>query len=489
MSLVPFWKRRLIVSRTFLLSFIYASLFCVSTIAIIVGTYTLYFNYQNEQTDNRITEDLNNFVNVYTSNRSQQVPEIARIGRVINNFANAQLRTDPSMFLLANREGVVLAGNLSHMPKGVTFDQEGWFDHVVLVEGKHGKQEEHPFRGRALELLGTNGHILLVGRDIYDQQQLQHKTLNILLWSVVFIIVLAFVGAWWISKIVSRRLAKINNVCEAVMAGDLTPRVTSDQSGDEFDELSLNINRMLAFIQSLMDGIRCVSDNIAHDLRTPLTRLRHSLDKLVRQLAEQPGNGKESREMAAQAIAEADDLLKTFNSLLRIVKLENSASDDSFQAIQAIKLIEDVIDAYEPLAEEKNISLSKLIDDEQAWIFVDRDSVRQALANLMDNAIKYTDVNGYIQIRAGCGKVGYEFVIADSGPGIPPEWHEEVQKRFVRLDGSERSTPGNGLGLSLVAAVAQMHNAKLKFNNTYPGLEAKLGEFRIVQQPIGLSPM
>jgi signal transduction histidine kinase len=249
------------------------------------------------------------------------------------------------------------------------------------------------------------------------------------------------------SRTTVRRIESINQASREIISGDLSRRIPTRRTGDDFDVLSDNLNAMLDRIGLLMEDVRRVSDNIAHDLRTPLARLRNRLEELHLQTA---GSGQYS-EGIEQAVAEADRLLSTFNALLRIARIESQHGDESFAVIAMGDLVRDVAELYEPLMEEKNQSLAMQLPGD-VQMSGDRDLLFQAIANLMDNATKYTPAAGSIRIDLvrlnGKGRL----VIADSGPGIPEAAREKVFQRFFRLEQS-RTTPGNGLGMSLVAAV------------------------------------
>ena len=269
-----------------------------------------------------------------------------------------------------------------------------------------------------------------------------------------------------------RRIAAINDTIAQIMKGDLARRMPTDESGDDFDQLAGNLNRMLDRISSLMDGVRQVSDNIAHDLRTPLARLRNRLEELRLDTDSGRGGADTTRQAVEDALAEADGLLATFGALLRIARIEADARRENFAPVDLGELVGDVVELYEPLAEEKGQQLSVTVEPVSV-LEGDRDLLFQALANIVDNAIKYAPGSGHIGVALTAAEHGPRIEVADDGPGIPGDAKAKAFERFWRLDDS-RSSPGSGLGLSLAAAVARLHNAEVQLEDNDPGLRVRL---------------
>jgi signal transduction histidine kinase len=290
----------------------------------------------------------------------------------------------------------------------------------------------------------------------------------------LLILVLGAAGGALMSRNMLRRLDTINRTSGEIIAGDLTRRVPLNGSGDEFDALAENLNRMLDRIERLMRGLREVTDSVAHDLRTPLNRLRNRLEESVARLN---SGGALTNEKAAgeieRAIAETDQLIGTFNALLLIAETDAGTTRAAMSALDLGSVAADVVELYEPLAEEKKLVLT-LAPGSAVAIEGNRSLIAQALANLVDNAIKYTPAGGKVRIGARITEQGVDLSVADSGPGIPLADRPRVTERFVRLEAS-RNSPGTGLGLSLVAAVAHFHNAELALEDNAPtGLKAVL---------------
>ena len=269
----------------------------------------------------------------------------------------------------------------------------------------------------------------------------------------------------------SRRLDSINRTSGEIIAGNLTRRVPLSGAHDEFDALAENLNRMLDRIERLMKGLREVTDSVAHDLRTPLNRLRQRLEQSQARLNLA---GSDTSEIE-RAIAETDQLIATFNALLLIAETDAGTARGTMTSLDLASVAADVSELYEPLAEEKNVTLNlvRSFGAKEAMIEGNRSLISQALANLVDNAIKYTPPGGQVTIRPALNFQSVDICVADSGPGIPQEERPRVIERFVRLEAS-RHSPGTGLGLSLVAAVAHFHNAQLLLDDNAPGPTATL---------------
>jgi len=263
-----------------------------------------------------------------------------------------------------------------------------------------------------------------------------------------------------------RRVEQVNRTAERVMGGNLSDRVPLKGSGDEFDQLAANLNNMLGQIERLMAGMREVSDNIAHDLRTPLSRLRARLELSLLDATDAAAQSDAVR----AAIDEADRLLATFNALLSIAEAESGARRNPAEPLDLAQTARAAAELYEPVAEEKGCAL-KLDVEPGIMIRGDRHLLSQAVANLLDNALKYG--GGEVTLSAHRHDGRAELEVSDSGPGIPEDEREAVFDRFVRLEPS-RSTPGNGLGLSLVRAVARLHNGTVRLADNHPGLTVRL---------------
>ena len=448
-------------SSSFRLALVYVALFGGSVLLLLTFIYWSTAAYMAQQADATIEAEIAGLAERYrTSGLAGLRDTISeRISRKPGGF---------SIYLLADSDLHPLLGNISRWP-AVPATDDGWLDFRLEAQGWP-EGEIHRARARAFELRG--GFYLLAGRDLHELETTQQLIVRTLVWGLAITLILGLIGGSLMTRSMVRRIEAINQTSREIMSGDLSRRIPMDRSGDDFDELAGNLNAMLDRIGSLMEEVRRISDNIAHDLKTPLSRLRNSLELLNTRGAEHPEG---RRALIEQSIAEADGLLSTFNALLRIARIESGERRAAFATVDLQQLLHDVVEFYAPLAEERQQTLELSISS-VARVPGDRDLLFQAFANLLDNAIKYTPPQG--RIRADLGeRQGFPRVsVADSGPGIPAQERDKVFRRFYRLEAS-RGLPGNGLGLSLVAAVAKLHDAKLALEDNAPGLKVTM-EFR-----------
>jgi signal transduction histidine kinase len=453
------WTRaaRVLESSSFRLALLYMILLAVS-VAILLGfIYWSTAGFMDRQTDATIAAEIQGLAE---QARRRGLPGLTGVIR-------ERIARDPGgagVYLLVDPDLKPLVGNLDRWPSDSP-DVEGWVEFRLLQRGPD-HTEEHAARAQVFRLGGDLR--LLVGRDVRDLEATRRLILDALTWGLAITVGLALVGGWLLSTRVLRRIETINQISREIMAGDLSRRIPVGGSGDDFDKLAAGLNDMLARIEGLMAGVRQVSDNIAHDLRTPLTRLRNKLELLRSEL----GEGHPAGRLAEETIADAEEMLSTFNALLRIARIESGSQRAAFALLDLTPLAQDVAELYEPVAADKDQRLS-LEASEPAWVVGDRDLLFQALGNLVDNAVKYTQPGGQVTL---CIERRAESVVAevrDNGPGIPPALRGEVFRRFFRADHS-RSTPGSGLGLSLVQAVIQLHGADIELLDNRPGLRVRI---------------
>ncbi|WP_295399452.1 HAMP domain-containing sensor histidine kinase [uncultured Thiocystis sp.] len=444
-------------SSTFRLALLYVFLLGVS-VAILLGfIYWSTAGYMDRQATATIDAEIRGLAEQYHQ-------------RGLNGLTTLiakQVALDPagsSVYLLVDDKLERILGNLDRWPSELP-DAEGWMRFRLRERGPD-QTEEHEARAQVFLLRG--GLRLLVGRDVRDLEATRALIINALSWGLAITAAMALLGSWLMSASLVRRLEAINQTSREIMEGDLSRRIRLNGSGDDFDQLAISLNRMLERIETLMAGVRQVSDNIAHDLRTPLTRMRNKLEILGVEL---PDAGA-ARTLAEEALADADEMLATFNALLRIARIESGSRRAAFAPLDLTALVGDVAELYEPVASEREQRLEYRAFG-TAWIVGDRDLLFQALTNLVDNAIKYTHSRGDIILSVGSDFLRARVVVADNGPGIPSQLRQLVFRRFFRGDGS-RSTLGNGLGLSLVHAVAQLHHATIDLSDNQPGLRVTL---------------
>lgn len=399
---------------------------------------------------------------------SAEAREGDRAGLVRAVTARSQ-SAGPGLYYLADERGAKLAGNLSRVPPELeTGTGGGVFRYAV-----DSKDPDDAHLAVAIPVDLGGGLRLFVGRDIDEQRRFAGRMGTLYLLGLGFLSITGLLAGLVISRLVLKRIETINVATRSIMEGDLSRRIAVTGAGDEFDVLADNLNAMLVRIEALMSGLREVSDNIAHDLKTPLTRLRNSAEAALRD----PRGSQACREGLEHTIEKADELIKTFNALLLVARLEAGVLEENAERFDVGQLVRDVAELYEPVAEERGLALNLDVAD-HAELTGNRQLVGQAVANLVDNAIKYSakaakDAEPSIAIALADRGDAIEIAVGDHGPGIAAEDRERVLKRFVRLEKS-RTEPGTGLGLSLVQAVAGMHGGKIGLEDNAPGLRVVL---------------
>ena len=365
---------------------------------------------------------------------------------------------DDSVYLLVDSGLKRLAGNLDRWPTSVPADFE-WTDLRIDRGGLKALARVHHE-----ELAG--GMHLLVGRDVESRVQLRGIVADAMLWAAVIAVLLGTVGAMAVRGLFRATLADISATAAAVSAGDLGRRVKVTGHSDEFDVLAETINDMLDRIARLMDGVRQVSNAIAHDLRTPITRARMRLEDAATTARSEA----DLRQAIERAQSDLDGIVAVFQALLRIAEIEAGSRRSAFTQVDVAPLLSDLAELYEAAAEETGQTLVARIPP-HAVVFGDRDMIQQAIANLLDNAMKFSPPQGVIRLSAQAATGAIEIVVADDGPGIPQQDRARATERFFRGE-SARSTPGSGLGLALVQAVAMLHGGVLRLEDNAPGLKA-----------------
>jgi signal transduction histidine kinase len=454
---------KLLRTTAFQLTLVYLLIFVLFAISLL-GYFAL-------NTRRLITEQITRTVNAEITRLREQYEQNGIRGLVIVLDLRSR-RPGSSVYLVTTPSGEALAGNISALEPGV-LDRPGW------VETSYRRIEapddvEHRALVHVVELPG--GFRLLVGRDLEERERIYGIIANAGRWSFALVVVLGLAGGFFVSRRVLNRIDAMTETAHTIMGGDLSGRLPIAGTGDELDRLATNVNAMLERIEALMHGLKEVSDNIAHDLKTPLTRLRNRCEQALR-----GAKGDVDYRAALEAtIDESDELIRTFDALLMIARAEAGQARDNMTEFDAAEVVRDVSELYEPLAEEKGIAL-KIDAPAAAPVRGNRELVSQALANLVDNAIKYATPNGKfdgkldgnpaeIVVKAGGEGDFITLSVADRGPGIPDGERDRVVERFVRLEQS-RSEPGSGLGLSLAAAVARLHGGELKLEDNRPGLK------------------
>jgi signal transduction histidine kinase len=454
---------KLFRTTTFRLSLTYLALFSA---AAIVAIFYIYWN-----TTVLLSRQLNQTIDAELKGLAEQY-RAGGLDQLVSTVAERSQTPGNSLYLVADSEGRRVAGNLSAVSPAL-WNSLGPVEFVYRRPATGGVETRLAF-ANVFRLPG--GYRLIVGRDIEDRRELARMVRSTMLWGLGVMALFGIGGGYWVSRKLLARIDAVAATTRTIMEGDLSGRLPVNGSGDELDRLSGSLNLMLVRIEQLMAGLREVSDNIAHDLKTPLNRLRNRVEAALREPYGEPVY----REALERTIEEADGLIKTFNALLSIARIEAGAGGENRETLDVSALLRDVAELYEPVADERGLVL-KAEADAPIYIRADRQLLGQAIANLIDNAIKYgapgaEGSNGAkpeIDVSARAKGSLAEIVVTDRGPGVPVSDRERVLDRFVRLEAS-RSEPGSGLGLSLVAAVARLHGGSLRLEDNEPGLRVVL---------------
>lgn len=438
-------------SLIFRYALIYTALFCATSLAILGFLYWSTFALDQGRVDAEISAEAALLQEKFSRKGVAEIKTI--LARRSSDRPGAS-----TIYMLATQRLEWVAGNLQVWPDGEPAGQE-------MVEFPLGETSERA-RGRTVEL--SDGLRLLVGRNLGEGAKFRDLILQAMLGAFGLTFVLGIAGGLLVGRRVSSRLEEINQNSAAILAGDFTRRMPVGSGGDEFDDLSENLNRMLDRIEGLVEGMRSVSDEIAHDLRSPISRLKSRIE--VALLTEEDTDA--YRGVLQETVVEADRILSIFNALLAITLAESGAERERFQDVDLDDMAADVVDTYEPLASETGLVLVRESSG-QALVWGEPHLLAQALANLLDNAIKYVPAGGRIVIRLDRTAEAQTLVVEDNGPGMPEDFRDRAFERFSRADGS-RTEPGSGLGLSLVRAVAHLHGGEVCLEDAGPGLRASL---------------
>ncbi len=456
------------------LSALYLLLFALCAMVLVIYVTSLSGRMLQAQTQETIAEE------VQSLGRAYQRGGLPLLVRFIEQRSR---QPGANLYLIADPNGRILSGNVASLEPGV-LEVEGWTERSFAYQrygegeaGRHmprspedasvidgGRPVHHAV---ALILTLPNQMILLVGRDLGERDQFRLIVRRALMLAFGIMGLGAFVIWYLVGRRALKRIDSISDAGRRIMGGDLGGRLPVTGSGDEFDRLSENLNVMLGRIAKLNEGLKQVSDNIAHDLKTPLTRLRNRAEQAL----SAKGSDGDYRQALEATIAESDQLIRTFNAILMISRLEAGYSAEQTQEMDLAMIVSDVVDLYEPAAEEVGVSLAAAHSG-PALIDGNRELIGQALSNIVDNAIKYSAGNGEapqvaVSLVRGTGE--WRLEVADNGPGIPAEDRSRVTERFVRLEQS-RSQPGSGLGLSLAQAIMEFHGGRLILEGREPGL-------------------
>ena len=455
---------KLVRTTAFRLTLVYLLLFVFFALTLLG-----YFAWNTRRL---VTEQISQTVNAETNELVGRFDTEGLRG-LVTAIESRALRPGSNLYLVATPAGQGVAGNVGSLEPGV-LGSIGW------AETKYRRLEEQDLADhRALVRISQlpGGFRLLVGRDLEERRRVFGIVASAAQWSFLVVIVLGLGGGLFVARRVLTRIDAMTGTAQRIMAGDLSERLPIGRSGDELDRLAGNLNAMLERIEALMHGLKEVSDNIAHDLKTPLTRLRNRAEEALAR----SGSEADYRAALERTIEESDGLIRTFNALLMIARAESGQAREDMINFDAADVARGIHELYEPLAEDKGLSL--IVNAEEARLHGNRELISQALANLVENAIKYgkpTAADGALKVSDAqvtiASRIDGNFVllsVADHGPGIPEGDRQRAVERFVRLEAS-RTLPGSGLGLSLASAVATLHGGELRLSDNSPGLCATL---------------
>jgi signal transduction histidine kinase len=439
-------------SSTLRLALIWIGLFGAVVAVLLYYVYSSTASYVRGRSDHAITREMAGLQSTYA--RSGRDGLAARIAQRASGD-----RFEGGVYLLADASLVRLAGNLEAWPAALQ-DATGWID----FRAPDGAGQ--PLLRAAFETLSDGSH-LLVGRDVDDLNEFVARIKIALGLSILLIIVIGVVATASITRRTVGRIESINATSRAIMQSGLGQRIPLRGTRDDWDQLAANLNSMLERIEGLIGEVKQVTDNVAHDLRTPLARIRGRLEK-----AYHTGDGGHDPSLIGDTLADLDAVLRMFSALMRISQIETIDRTGAFRTVNLAELASEVVELFDAAAEDKNGCL-KIVADEDVRVTGDKDLLFDTVANLVDNAIKHGREQGHVTVEVARCEDGAIISIADDGPGIPAGEHQHVFKRFYRLE-RNRLTPGNGLGLSLVGAVARLHGARIEMLDNAPGLDFRL---------------
>jgi signal transduction histidine kinase len=459
---------KLIRTTAFRLTLAYLFLF-----ALFAASLLGYFAWNtrrliNEQITSTVNAEVGEISDIYTR---------WGLRGLVGTIANRALRPGANLYLVTMPNGQAVGGNVGSLAPGV-MGTSGWSETAYRRLDEQ-DTADHRALVRVNEL--PNGFRLLIGRDLEERRRLFGIVAKAAQWSLLVVIVLGIGGGIFVARRVLQRIDAMTGTTRRIMAGDLSGRLPVGRSGDELDRLAENLNAMLERIEALMMGLKEVSDNIAHDLKTPLTRLRNRAEEALAS----SGSEAEYRTALERTIEESDGLIRTFNALLMIARAESGQARGNMDDFDAADVAKGIHELYEPLAEDDGMTLR--VKTASARLHGHPEQISHALANLVENAIKYGKPTPALQ-PLGADAVGCNreiliearregdavlLSVTDHGPGIPEGDRKHAVERFVRLEAS-RTLPGSGLGLSLASAVATLHGGELRLGDSRPGLVATL---------------
>lgn len=453
-----------IQTTTFRLALVYTVLFALFSAGLLTFLFQATVGAMRTEATTRLESEFRTLANAWNAGGPERLEQ--------SLLERALVRVRDFTYQFETADGITIVGDMPRMPIDTSSDLREVRSVTFQVEGSlgDGSADLTTIEGRILRL--GDGSLLLVGIKMDERLRLVRRITRAVATAAPFGILLALLGGYFSARYAARRAEGLTRIAEAVMGGDLTQRADIGSSGDEFDRLSERLNAMLARLEQLMDTTRHAGEAIAHDLRSPLSRLRNRLEAALRTEMDEEA----SRETLVQTVEEVDRVLSTFNAILSLSRV-NAASFTALEVLDLTELAEEMAELFAPACEDASLEFTSMVDPNLA-VKGDRTLLAQAISNLLDNAVKYTPVGGTIIFKAKLALDGVEISIRDSGPGVPLAERERVKERFVRLD-QARTQSGSGLGLALVDAVATLHEgyldlASAEYEGPNPGLLVRL---------------
>lgn len=455
-------RGRLFRTSAFRLALIYATLFSALSAATLGFIYWSTRSQIESQVDARLRLETDYLINLY---KSGALPELLEAIQRRN-----QIDTYGRFYYLANNETASSSEDTTdddmpiRMKSMRSHTTRNMGDVADLPPGS--ARAFNPVRVAETQL--KNGLRLTIGHEISDEKALLDHTFALVVGATLLTLFFSLIGGVWIGMRMLRRIDSVNRTATEIMSGDLSQRLSVTARDDEIDEIATKLNQMLNRIEDLMKSMQQVTNNVAHDLRSPLTRLRNRMEVTLLEERDPESYRKEMQ----GAIGDADSLIQTFNAMLSIARLEAGIDGQQWTDTPIGELLEELAELYDAVAEDAGMEFTANISDNPVY-YCNRHLIGQAVTNLLDNAIKYTPPPGKVSIELKAKGSDFEIIVRDNGPGIPEADRERVFERFVRLE-NERNSPGNGLGLSLVQAVLRIHRSTLKLEDNNPGLVVRL---------------
>ncbi len=458
---------RLLRTTTFRFTLIYVAVFAVAVAILGAFFYRYTFGIAAEQTDAILDQEIEVLADVFSTEGAGVLRRVVR--------ERAAWRDDGLYMLIGAPSGAVLSGNLSALPPEALSAGEGFFNFTferprLDAAGREVGIDTREARGKIRRFKAApdaeTSFLVFVARDISTREALRKRSQSEMTRIGAATIGLGIVIGLLFSRTLLRRVDSVNRTARAIRDGDLSKRITLTGVSDEIENLAINLNAMLDQIERLMTGMREVSDNIAHDLRSPLNRIRGRLNDALK-------SGPEEKEQALRStLADAEDMITTFNALLSIARIESGESAGQMEAVDLVAIAQEMVELYEPAAQDAGFVL-QLKTAPAPPVRGSRALISQGLANLLDNALKYATGGATIRIDVRKGSENRVLLsVLDDGPGVPEADRESILKRFVRLEQS-RSTPGSGLGLSLVSAIARAHRGSISLGDSAANAERR----------------